>query len=62
MSLTFEMSYLHKQRQIVRYSSPDSLMWGLLGLADRFKNLKGAPTDADIEELRKFFPERNEPE
>jgi len=35
---------------------------GLLGLADRFKNLKGAPTDADIEELRKFFPERNEPE
>lgn len=35
---------------------------GLLGLADRFKNLKGAPTDADVEELRKFFPERNEPE
>lgn len=35
---------------------------GLLGLADRFKNLKDAPTDADIEELRKYFPERNEPE
>ncbi|CAJ1402228.1 unnamed protein product [Effrenium voratum] len=35
---------------------------GLLGLADRFKSLKGAPTDADIEELRKYFPERNEPE
>ena len=41
---------------------PTSGCGGLLGLADRFKNLKGAPTDADVEELRKFFPERNEPE
>ena len=41
---------------------PFVLLGGLLGLADRFKNLKDAPTDADIEELRKYFPERNEPE
>ena len=35
---------------------------GLLGLADRFDNLKGMPKDEDIEELRKYFPENNEPE
>ncbi|CAE7738318.1 unnamed protein product [Symbiodinium pilosum] len=35
---------------------------GLLGLADRFDNLKGMPKDEDIEQLQKYFPEDNEPE
>jgi len=55
---------MQKQYDAIRDSEEQRIEYeaGLLGLADRFDNLKGMPKDEDIEELRKYFPENNEPE